>query len=173
MLPAQDLGVKVTVSLGGYRLDVGLSTDFDMLIVEQSDVFRNKRIIQRIQVKSGKLGLVVRRGERRWCRHRSRPLTALTKTSGQKAQTNCYYVTRQHVTQAERPPTGNSVAVTSPWLKVLSPVLTILSRDFQRGSGHATSASVVIQSLASVALCFAASRGRIAPVKDTFSAARQ
>lgn len=53
--------------------------------------------------------------------------------------------------------------VTSAWLKVLSPNLVILSRDMQLGSGHATSASVDIQSFGWVALCFAANSGIIAP----------
>lgn len=53
--------------------------------------------------------------------------------------------------------------VTSAWLKVLSPNLVILSRDLQLGSGHATSASVDIQSFGWVALCFAANSGIIAP----------
>lgn len=43
------------------------------------------------------------------------------------------------------------------------PVLIILNLDLQFGSGQATSASVVIQSLGEVILCFAASRGRTEP----------
>ena len=58
---------------------------------------------------------------------------------------------------------GRDTAVTSPWLNVLTPVRTILSLDGQFGSGHAISASVVIQSLACVTRCFAARRGRTEP----------
>jgi len=53
--------------------------------------------------------------------------------------------------------------VTSPCLKVLVPILMIFNRDGQFGSGHATSASVVIQSLLEVTRCFAARSGRTAP----------
>lgn len=63
------------------------------------------------------------------------------------------------------PAFSNGTTVTSAWLNVLKPVLTIPNRDLQCGSGHAISTSVVIQSFACVSLCFAASRGRMAPTQ--------
>ena len=59
----------------------------------------------------------------------------------------------------------------SPCLNVLTPVRTIRKRLGQHGSGHATSASVDIQSFVAVMRCFAASRGRTAPrgLKDALS----
>ena len=70
MLSAEDLGVKVTVSLCGDGLDVGLSTDFDMLVVLKEDVLWNEGIVEGVEVKSGILRMVVRCGERRGCGHR-------------------------------------------------------------------------------------------------------
>jgi hypothetical protein len=56
-------------------------------------------------------------------------------------------------------PAGNGTALVSAWRKRRLPVRTIRSRVGQFGSGQATSASVLIQSNASVTRCFAASSG--------------
>ena len=70
MLSAKHLGVKVTVSLCGDGLDVGLSTDFDMLVVLKEDVLWYKGIVEGVEVKCGILRMVVRCGKRRGCGHR-------------------------------------------------------------------------------------------------------
>ena len=55
------------------------------------------------------------------------------------------------------------MSVVSPCLKVRTPVRIMRSLLGQHGSGHATSASVDIQSFFAVMRCFAARRGRTAP----------
>lgn len=55
---------------------------------------------------------------------------------------------------------GTSVPVVSLLLNVLFPTLEIRSLVSQFGSGHATSASLVIQSFVCVSLCLAANSGR-------------
>ena len=63
----------------------------------------------------------------------------------------------------ELEPDGNGTTVVSALLKVRSPVRTMRRRLGQCGSGHATSASVVIQSCGDATRCFAASKGSTAP----------
>ena len=58
---------------------------------------------------------------------------------------------------------GIGITVTSACLNARSPIRMILRRDLQCGSGHATSASVVIQSCGCVTCCLAARSGRTAP----------
>ena len=58
---------------------------------------------------------------------------------------------------------GNGTTVVSALLKVRSPVRTMRRRLGQCGSGHAISASVVIQSCGDATRCFAASKGSTAP----------
>lgn len=73
---------------------------------------------------------------------------------------------RAFATHAIQPPSPRQLfpsiptTVVSARLKVRFPVRTIRSTDAQLGSGHATRASEVIQSLACVTRCLAASSGR-------------
>lgn len=60
-------------------------------------------------------------------------------------------------------PLLSGTAVALLCLNFRIPVLMIRSLDGQCGSGHATSASVDIQSLAAVTRCFAASNGKTEP----------
>jgi len=48
MLPTEDFGVKEAVSLAWCRLCIGLSSDFDALVVEERDVFWNEGVVKRI-----------------------------------------------------------------------------------------------------------------------------
>lgn len=63
---------------------------------------------------------------------------------------------------------SNGTTVVSECLNVLIPVLVIRSTLLQLGSGHATRASVVIQSLTCVLRCFAAKSGRTDAVYDQY-----
>lgn len=52
MLSAQNLRVEVTVSLRWNGLGVCLSTDLYTLAIDERDMLRNERIVERVEVES-------------------------------------------------------------------------------------------------------------------------
>ena len=50
MLPAENLGVEVAITLCWDSLRVGLAADLDALAIDKGDVFGHERIIKRVEV---------------------------------------------------------------------------------------------------------------------------
>jgi hypothetical protein len=100
MLSAEDLGVKVAVSLSWSSLCVCLSSDFDALVVKERYVFWNKGVIKWVEVKSRiwKLLVVGREGGRGRHRWRGRPRMLEACKDGRKQTT----VNKEPQTRASR-----------------------------------------------------------------------
>ena len=63
MLPAENLGVEVAIALCWDRLRVGLAADLDALVVDERDVFGDKRVVEWVEIESRKGHGDVRGGE--------------------------------------------------------------------------------------------------------------
>ena len=50
MLPAENLGVEVAIAFCWDSLRVGLAADLDALLVDERDVFGDKRVVDQLEI---------------------------------------------------------------------------------------------------------------------------